>query len=172
MLQQTQVATVLLRYEQWMQRFPSFAALATASESEVLHAWQGLGYYSRAHNLHATAKAVMHRHGGQLPISHKAIRDLPGVGRYTANAVMTFAFNRSVPIIEANTARLFSRLINLQTPIDSCRGREALWQAAGDLVPERNAGSYNSALIDLGALVCKSRPDCGVCPVSRLCRAK
>ena len=172
MLQQTQVATVLLRYEQWMQRFPSFAALATASESEVLHAWQGLGYYSRAHNLHATAKAVMHQHGGQLPISHKAIRDLPGVGRYTANAVMTFAFNRSVPIIEANTARLFSRLINLQTPIDSCRGREALWQAAGDLVPERNAGSYNSALIDLGALVCKSRPDCGVCPVSRLCRAK
>jgi A/G-specific adenine glycosylase len=172
MLQQTQVTTVLLRYGQWLQRFPSFAALAAASESEVLHAWQGLGYYARALNLHATARAVIHQHGGQFPTSHKAIRHLPGVGRYTANAVMTFAFNRPVPIIESNTARLLSRLIDLRTPIDSSRGREALWEAAGDLVPERNAGFYNSALIDLGALVCKSRPNCGVCPVSRLCRAK
>ena len=172
MLQQTQVATVIPFFDKWMRRFPDFAALAAASEHEVLHAWQGLGYYARARNLRATAQTIMEKHGGRFPDSLEAIRDLPGVGRYTANAVATFAFNRSVPIVEANIARLLARLFDIQIPIDTNPGREALWQRASDLLPSRDAGIHNSALMDLGALVCGTRPDCVICPVRNFCRAK
>jgi A/G-specific adenine glycosylase len=172
MLQQTQVATVIPYYDEWMRRFPDFAALATASEREVLHAWQGLGYYARAHNLRATAQTVLEKHGGRFPRLLAAIRDLPGVGRYTANAVVTFAFNQSVPIVEANIARLFARLFNLQIPIDTSRGRETLWQRATELLPNRDARVYNSALMDLGALICTPRPNCVVCPVRSFCDAE
>ena len=172
MLQQTQVATVIPYYNEWMLRFPGFAALAAASEHEVLHAWQGLGYYARARNLRATAQTIMEKHGGRFPESLDAIRSLPGVGRYTANAVMTFAFDRSVPIVEANIARLLARLFDLQTPIDTGLGRETLWQHAAELLPIRRAGLHNSALMDLGALVCGARPNCGVCPVRSICRAE
>jgi A/G-specific adenine glycosylase len=172
MLQQTQVATVIPYFNEWMQRFPDFAALAAASEHEVLHAWQGLGYYARARNLRVTAQTIMEKHGGGLPRSVDAIRDLPGVGRYTANAIATFAFNRAVPIVEANIARLLARLFNLQIPIDTSHGRETLWQRASELLPDRGAGLHNSALMDLGALVCGSRPNCVVCPVRDFCRAE
>jgi A/G-specific adenine glycosylase len=172
MLQQTQVATVIPYYKEWMRRFPDFAALAAASEHEVLHGWQGLGYYARARNLRATAQTVIEKHGGRFPRSLAAIRDLPGVGRYTANAVVTFAFNQSVPIVEVNIARLLARLFNLQIPIDTSHGRETLWQRASELVPNRDAGVYNSAFMDLGALVCGSRPNCVVCPVRNFCGAK
>jgi A/G-specific adenine glycosylase len=171
MLQQTQVATVIPYYETWMRRFPDFAALAAASEHEVLHAWQGLGYYARARNLRATGQIIMEEHEGRFPESLDAIRGLPGVGRYTANAVATFAFNRSVPIVEANISRLLARLFDLQIPIDTSPGREALWQRAAELLPNRDAGIHNSALMDLGALVCGTRPDCVVCPVRIFCRA-
>ena len=156
MLQQTQVATVLPFYDEWMRRFPDFATLAAAPEQEVLCAWQGLGYYARARNLRATAQTVIEKHRGRFPRLLGEIRDLPGVGRYTANAVVTFAFNQTVPVVEANIARLLARLFNLQIPIDSSRGREALWQRASELLPNRGAGLYNSALMDLGALVCAS----------------
>ena len=172
MLQQTQVTTVIPYYNEWLRRFPDFAALATASETEVLHAWQGLGYYARARNLRATAQAIMEKHGGRFPTSLEAIRDLPGVGRYTANAVATFAWNRSVPIVEANIARLLARLFNLQIPIDTSPGRETLWRRASELLPNGGAAMHNSALMDLGALVCGSRPDCVVCPVRNFCAAK
>jgi A/G-specific adenine glycosylase len=172
MLQQTQVATVIPYYHEWLRRFPDFAALAAASEHEVLHAWQGLGYYARARNLRATARIVMEKHGGRFPKTLEAMRALPGVGRYTANAVATFAFNQSVPIVEANIARLLARLFNLQMPIDTSHGREALWQRACELLPKRGARLYNSALMDLGALVCGARPNCVVCPVRNLCRAE
>jgi A/G-specific adenine glycosylase len=172
MLQQTQVATVIPYYRKWLRRFPDFAALAAASEHEVLHAWQGLGYYARARNLRATAQAFLEKHGGRFPESLDAIRDLPGVGRYTANAVATFAFNRSVPIVETNIGRLLSRLFDLQIPIDTSPGREALWQRASDLLPNRDAGIHNSALMDLGALVCGTRPNCVICPVRNFCRAE
>jgi A/G-specific adenine glycosylase len=171
MLQQTQVAAVIPYYNAWMRRFPDFAALAKASEQEVLHAWQGLGYYTRARNLRATAIAVIEKHGGQFPRSLEAIRDLRGIGRYTASAVATFAFNRSVPIVEANIARLLARLSNLQIPIDTNAGREMLWSSAEALLPDRGAGVYNSALMDLGALVCTARPKCEACPVKSSCRA-
>lgn len=173
MLQQTQVATVLPYYANWVRRFPNFAALALASESDVLHAWEGLGYYARARNLHATAKLVVDRHGRRFPREIDEMRALPGVGKYTAHAVGTFAFNRSVAIVEANTARVLSRLFDLRTPIDSTKGKKLLWRHAASLVPTKQAAIYNSALLDLGALVCLSRnPKCGLCPVKVFCRAK
>jgi A/G-specific adenine glycosylase len=171
MLQQTQVATVIPYYNEWMRRFPDFAALARASEQEVLHAWQGLGYYARARNLRTTATTVMKTHGGNFPRVLQAIQALPGIGRYTANAVATFAFDQAVPIVEANIARLLARLTDLQMPIDTRAGREMLWSHAEALLPSRAPGAYNSALMDLGALVCTVRPKCGLCPVRDCCAA-
>lgn len=172
MLQQTQVATVLPYYSEWLRRFPDFKSLAAAPESDVLHAWQGLGYYARARNLHAAAKAVMESHGGLFPVSVEEIRKLPGLGRYTANAVATFAFDQSVPIVEANTARCLARLLNLQIRVDSSEGQRKLWDLATALLPKRSTAVHNSALMDLGALVCISgQPKCPVCPVRAFCRA-
>jgi A/G-specific adenine glycosylase len=173
MLQQTQVATVIPYYNKWLRRFPTFASVARASQNAVLHAWQGLGYYSRARNLQATGKIVQARYGGVFPSDIAAIRKLPGVGRYTANAVATFAFNQPVPIVEANSSRVLTRLLDMRAPIDSAIGREKLWKYSAQLIPKRNAARFNSALIDLGALVCLPvKPKCNVCPVKKLCRAK
>jgi A/G-specific adenine glycosylase len=173
MLQQTQVATVIPYYGKWLRRFPNFASVARASQNDVLRAWQGLGYYSRARNLHATAKIVQNRYRGVFLGDIAAIRGLPGVGRYTANAVATFAFNQPVPVVEANTARVIARLFDMRVAIDSAIGREKLWQNAAQLVPRRNAMLYNSALVDLGALVClPDKPKCDRCPVKKFCRAK
>jgi A/G-specific adenine glycosylase len=172
MLQQTQVTTVLPFYQRWMNRFPTFAALAAAPETQVLHAWQGLGYYTRARNLHAAAKQVVSRHHGILPREPKRIEELPGMGRYTANAVATFAFDQSLPIVEANITRVLARLFNIRLPVDATPGREQLWTAAEALVPPKNPGRFNSALMDLGATICISRvPKCGICPVHSFCRA-
>ena len=160
-------------YAEWLCRFPDFSALARASKSEVLHAWQGLGYYARARNLQATAKTIVDRHGGRLPKSIDQMRQLPGIGKYTAHAVASFAFNQSVPIVEANTARVLARIFNLQTPIDKTAGREILWNRATQLVPKPGDARFNSALVDLGALVCLPRqPKCEICPVKKFCRAK
>jgi A/G-specific adenine glycosylase len=172
MLQQTQVATVLPFYNKWLDRFPNFAVLAHASENDVLRVWQGLGYYVRARNLHATAKIVQHQHHGRLPNSIEELRLLPGVGKYTAHAVATFAFHQPVPIVETNTARVSARLFNLRTPIDSAAGCKILWNGARELLPKRGAAHFNSALVDLGALVCLPRkPKCEICPVRKFCRA-
>ncbi len=172
MLQQTQVATVIPYYGRWLDRFPDFASLARATDSDVLRAWQGLGYYARARNLHAAAKIVVNRHDGVFPRNADQIRALPGLGRYTANAVATFAFAQSVPIVEANIGRVLARILDLQRPIDSAPGREQIWSFASDLVPKRNASVYNSALMDLGALLCVARrPRCDLCPVTEFCRA-
>lgn len=173
MLQQTQVATVIPYYYRWLRRFPDIPTLASASESEVLHAWQGLGYYARARNLHAAAKAIVEQCDGVFPPSADELQKLPGLGRYTANAVATFAFGASVPIVEANTARLFARLLNLHARIDSGAGRESLWAFAASILPRRNAAQHNSALMDLGALVCiPGEPRCSICPVRRYCHAE
>lgn len=173
MLQQTQVATVIPYYTRWLRRFPDIRTLASASESEVLHAWQGLGYYARARNLHAAAKAIVEQCGGVFPTSADDLQKLPGLGRYTANAVATFAFDASVPLVEANTGRLFARLLNLQTRIDSGAGRESLWAFATSLLPRRDAARHNSAVMDLGALVCRAgEPRCSICPVRRYCHAE
>jgi A/G-specific adenine glycosylase len=173
MLQQTQVATVMPYYHDWLRRFPDFGSLARASENEVLRAWQGLGYYARARNLHATAKTVMDRLGGNFPREIEQIRQLPGIGKYTVHAVASFAFDQSVPIVEANTGRVLARLFNLRESIDSDLGRKKLWRHAASLVPKSDAALFNSALLDLGALICVARaPKCTVCPVKAFCRAK
>jgi A/G-specific adenine glycosylase len=172
MLQQTQVATVLPYYERWLARFPDFASLARAGESEVLHAWQGLGYYARARNLHAAARAVVEKFGGNLPRGIEEIAQLPGVGRYTAGAVASFAFDQPEPIVDANIARVLARLTNWQTPIDTAAGREHLWTTAAQLLPRQRGRAHNSALMELGALVClPRRPACPHCPVRAFCAA-
>src|SRR5580765_6800846 len=133
MLQQTQVATVVPHYHKWLRTFPDFASLARASENEVLRVWQGLGYYARARNLHATAKTVMNRHAGNFPQGIEQMRQLSGIGKYTAHAVASFAFDQSVPIVEANTGRVLARLVNLRESIDSGLGERTLWQHAASL---------------------------------------
>ncbi|HEU0209241.1 MAG TPA: A/G-specific adenine glycosylase [Candidatus Udaeobacter sp.] len=173
MLQQTQVNAVIPYYYKWLRRFPDFGSLARASENGVLRAWQGLGYYARARNLHSTAKTVTEQHGGNFPKAIEQMRQFPGIGKYTAHAVASFAFDQSVPIVEANTARVFARLFNLCESIDSHPGRRTLWQYAANLLPKSGATTFNSALLDLGALVCVTRkPKCNVCPVKLFCRAK
>jgi A/G-specific adenine glycosylase len=173
MLQQTQVATVIPYYHKWLRTFPDFASLARASENEVLRAWQGLGYYARARNLHATAKTAMDRHGGNSPQEIEQMRQLSGIGKYTAHAVASFAFDQLVPIVEANTGRVLARLFDLRDSIDSDPGRNTLWQLAASLLPKSEAATFNSALLDLGALICVARkPKCDVCPVNAFCRAK
>jgi len=171
MLQQTQVGAVLPYYNKWLRRFPTFAALAKASENNVLLAWQGLGYYARARNLRATAKIVHRQYRGTFPREIDGIRKLPGIGSYTAHAVATFAFDQSVPVVEVNTSRVLARLFDLQTPIDRATAREKLWRSAAALVPKHNAGKFNSALMDLGATICLPKPRCPTCPVQKFCRA-
>lgn len=173
MLQQTQVVTVIPYYHEWLRTFPNFASLASASENEVLRAWQGLGYYARARNLQATAKTIMDRHGGNFPRAIEQIRELPGIGKYTAHAIATFAFNQSVPIVEANTARVLTRLFDFRKSIDSDAGRKTLWRHSASLVPKSDPAIFNSALLDIGALICVPRkPKCQLCPVKTFCRAK
>ena len=173
MLQQTQVATVVPYYHRWLERFPNLETLARADESDVLHAWQGLGYYARARHLHRAAQSAMENFRGKLPAAPDQLRQLPGIGRYTAGALASFAFDRPEPVVEANIARVLARLTNWQDPIDTAAGQAHLWQTAGALVPRTGAREHNSALMDLGALIClPRRPDCAICPVGRFCRAE
>ena len=172
MLQQTQVATVIPFYTRWLVRFPDFATLAAAEESDVLSLWQGLGYYSRARNLHRAAKTVVNSHAGEMPRDPTLIRALPGIGRYTAGAIASFAFDLPEPLVDANVARVLARLLDLHTPIDSTAGQSALWSAAIALVPENGARTFNGALMELGALVCTPRtPRCDTCPITKHCAA-
>jgi A/G-specific adenine glycosylase len=172
MLQQTQVAMVIPYYQRWLERFPDFPALAAAGESAVLHAWQGLGYYARARNLHAVARFVTQNLGGKLPAAPEQLAQLPGIGRYTAGALASFAFDRPEPIVDANIARVLARLTNWEDPIDTAAGQAHLWRTARALVPIKGARHHNSALMDLGAMICLPRqPRCVVCPVRRFCRA-
>src|SRR5262249_28943797 len=173
MLQQTQVATVIPYYHKWLHRFSDFASLARASENEVLRAWQGLGYYARARNLHATARTIMDQHGGRFPRAIELMQQFPGIGKYTAHAVASFAFDRSVPIVESNTGGVLGRLFNFRGSIDADTGRRTLWRHAKGLIPKSDAAIFNSALLDLGALICVARnPKCDLCPVKTFCRAK
>jgi A/G-specific adenine glycosylase len=173
MLQQTQAATVISYYKKWLHRFPTIRSLAVATESEVLHAWEGLGYYARARNLRRCAKIIVGKLGGQFPNGPGALRSLPGIGRYTANAIAVFAFNNSLPIVEANTARVLTRLFNIRAPIDSSHGRQKLWKLSAQLVPKKRARDFQNAMMDLGALICTAHnPRCQICPVKKFCCAR
>lgn len=170
MLQQTQVATVIDYYERWMRRFPHFRSLAAAGETEVMQAWAGLGYYSRVRNLHRAAQQVVAEHGGELPNRPEVIAALPGVGRYTAGAVGSFAFDRRTPVVDTNVARVLARILDLRLPIDLAPGRERIWRTAQALLPLRRGREFNSALMELGALICTARaPRCLVCPIRGDC---
>jgi A/G-specific adenine glycosylase len=174
MAQQTTVAAVVPYFERWMKLFPTVAALAAADEQSVLAAWQGLGYYSRARNFHRAAKAVVERHEGEIPADLDALRALPGIGEYTAGAVMAFAFDKPAPVVDANVARVLARLHDFREPIDSTRGKAFLREAALELQPAgEGAREWNSAVMELGALVCKPRaPMCPACAIRGACRTR
>lgn len=172
MLQQTQVGTVLAGgyYEKWMMQFPDVGALAVADEEAVLKAWEGLGYYRRARNLKRTAEQVRDFHGGIFPDTVEELQKLPGVGRYTAGAVLSFAFGKPAPIVDANVARVFARLFDLREEIDSSQAQRQLWAWASDLVPVSEVREYNAGLMELGQKICTpSRPKCESCPVATWC---
>jgi A/G-specific adenine glycosylase len=173
MLVQTTVAAVIPYFERFLRRFPDVRSLAEADEAEVLKAWEGLGYYRRARQLHAAARQVVREHGGIIPDDPEAVRALPGVGRYIAGAVLSFAFDRPEPIVEANSRRVLARLIALREDPGTSTAGEQIWRFAQRLVPPRGAGTFNQALMELGALICTPRqPSCLFCPVSALCRAR
>ena len=168
MLQQTRVETVIPYYERWMRRFPDFDALAGAEVDDVILEWKGLGYYSRARNLHRAAQVVRERYGGRLPADPDELRTLPGVGEYTAGAVASIAFGRAVPAVDGNVKRVLARLLDLERPAAGRLRREA-----ARLVDPERPGDFNEAMMELGATVCTPRsPGCAECPVARWCRAR
>ncbi|HWE04217.1 MAG TPA: A/G-specific adenine glycosylase [Tepidisphaeraceae bacterium] len=172
MLQQTQVATVIPYFHRFLLQFPTLAALAQADEQQVLRSWQGLGYYSRARNLQAAAKLILRDHGGELPRSIDILQTLPGVGRYTAGAISSLAYDRRAPILDGNVQRVLCRLDLIQTDPRDPKTREQLWKRAEEILPHKRLGDFNSALMELGATVCTPRsPQCLLCPVREHCRA-
>ena len=172
MLQQTRMDRVVVYFNRWLDRFPDLASLAEAREQEVLRLWEGLGYYSRARNLLKTADLLCRNHDSALPEDHAALLKLPGIGRYTAGAIMSLAFNRSHPIVDANVERLFSRLFNLAAPVKEKLTHGFIWRKAAELIPQGKARFFNQALMELGALVCLPRsPRCDDCPLRDHCEA-
>jgi A/G-specific adenine glycosylase len=173
MLVQTTVTAVVPYFSRFLERFPDPQSLASADEVEVLRAWEGLGYYRRARQLHAAARLLVERHGGRVPQDPEAVRALPGVGRYISGAILSFAYDRPEPILEANSQRVLTRLLAVQEDLAAPSAQAGLWSAAERLVPPRGAGRFNQALIELGALVCTPRaPRCLVCPLTTLCAAR
>ncbi|MBJ7259606.1 MAG: A/G-specific adenine glycosylase [Chthoniobacterales bacterium] len=173
MLQQTTVAAVIPFFGRWMARFPSARELAAAEEPEVLALWQGLGYYRRARNLRAAAKNIAGGLRGKFPRDYDGLRALPGIGDYTAQAVRAFAFDEPVPVLDANVIRVVARLFDLRTPVDTAKGLAKVRARLEELLPAKGGREFISAIMELGALVCRAgRPDCLLCPVKNFCAAK
>jgi A/G-specific adenine glycosylase len=172
MLQQTQVETVIPYYRRWLARFPTVQALAAAPQQDVLAAWEGLGYYSRARNLHRAAQIVAGELGGALPATVEGLRALPGIGRYTAGAIASIAMGADAAVLDGNVKRVLARVFDFVDDVKSPAGVKKLWALAESLVPPGRAGDYNQALMDLGATICTPRaPQCPVCPLRRQCAA-
>ncbi len=172
MLQQTRVETVIPYYERFLARFPTVEALADADGDDLMEHWAGLGYYRRARNLQAAARKLVEEYGGELPDDVEALLALPGVGRYTAGAVASIAFDRDAPIVDGNVARVLARLLDLREEISSPAVQKRLWEEAAVLAKGPHPGDLNQALMELGARVCTPRsPGCLLCPIRRHCAA-
>ena len=172
MLQQTQVSTVLDYYARFLLRFPDVASLAAAHQDDVLALWSGLGYYSRARNLHRCAQLVVARLGGRFPLTSAALAELPGIGRSTAAAIAAFCYGERCAILDGNVRRVLTRALGFDGDLAESRHEKALWAMAEALLPETDIAAYTQGLMDLGATLCSTRqPDCAACPLARLCVA-
>ncbi len=170
MLQQTQVATVIPYYRRFLERFPSVHSLSRAPLTDVLDTWSGLGYYSRAKNLHACAQTITRDHGGRLPEEVDSLLKLPGIGRTTAGAIASIAFDRPAPILDGNVQRVLCRYFGIREDPRQAAVQRRLWRLAEQLVPRKDPGDFNQAMMELGAMVClPRRPQCGRCPLSADC---
>ena len=170
MLQQTQVETVIPYYLRWLKRFPTVQAIAEAPEDEILKHWEGMGYYARAQNIQKTARILVSECAGEFPLDHQAILRLPGIGPYTAGAIMSLAFNQDYPAVDGNVERVLARLFDIKTPVKERETRALIWTLAQGLIPKGEARNFNQALMELGAVVCTPKnPLCSACPVDRYC---
>jgi A/G-specific adenine glycosylase len=172
MLQQTRVETVIDYFNRWMQIFPDILTLANASEQDVLKQWEGLGYYSRARNIHKTARILQAEYNCQFPSDVKTLQKLPGIGRYTAAAIASIAFGLDQAALDGNIRRILARVFDIDLPIRTPSAEKIFWQLADENLPSGKAGDYNQALMDLGATIClPGRPKCLICPIQQHCRA-
>ncbi|MEA2116618.1 MAG: A/G-specific adenine glycosylase [Thermodesulfobacteriota bacterium] len=170
--QQTQMDRVVDYFNRWQEQFPDIFSVANAPEQRLLKAWEGLGYYSRARNIQKTARILVREYGAELPADYNALMSLPGIGPYTAAAIMSIAFNGPYPVLDANVERILCRIADLDKPAKHTITRLQLQQLTGELLPDGNARNFNQALMELGALVCKPKnPHCDACPVRNHCHA-
>lgn len=171
-LQQTRISQGLSYFINFTARFPTVQHLANAPIDEVLHAWQGLGYYSRARNMHQTAKIIVEKFHGVFPTSAKELQQLKGIGSYTAAAIASLCYNEKIPAIDGNVNRVISRLFDIETPIDKALGKKQIEAFANQLIENQNPGDFNQALMDFGSLICTPKqPVCNQCPVQQHCMA-
>ena len=172
MLQQTQMDRVVSFFTNWITKFPTIESVAMAPEDEILKAWEGLGYYSRARNIQKCAHILVHEYGGHLPKKHDALLKLPGIGPYTAGAIMSIAFNENYCVVDANVKRVFARLFDCDHPTTSPALKSFCTEKAAELLPARQARNFNQALMEFGALICLPRsPQCGSCPIAEHCQS-
>lgn len=172
MLQQTQVETVIPYFRRFLSMFPTVQALAKASQQDVLKAWENMGYYARARNLHAAARQVVSNLEGKIPRSREALLSLPGIGPYTASAILSFAFGQRVPTLDGNVRRVLCRLFAIRTPLGQTQTERRLSELARDMVPDKDPSSFNQGLMDLGSAICTpKRPSCARCPLQEFCQA-
>jgi A/G-specific adenine glycosylase len=170
-LQQTRIGQGWDYYLRFLEKFPDLRALSEAEEEEVLKLWQGLGYYSRARNMHTAAKEIMHQYHGIFPKTYEEIRKLKGIGDYTAAAISSIAFGIPAPVVDGNVLRFFSRFFGIREPVDTQKGKTAVLEKAKRLISIENPGDFNQAIMEFGALQCKPVPDCKSCPLNKGCVA-
>ena len=172
MLQQTQVSVVCEYFGRFIAAYPTLPDLAKATEEDVMRLWAGLGYYSRARNLLKCAKTIDAKYGGKFPTTREELMTLPGIGKSTAGAIASFSFGSATPILDGNVRRIFARLLTMKDPVEKASSQKTLWALAEKLVPKKNTGIYNQALMDLGASLCsRTQPQCKDCPIRKWCKA-
>ena len=173
MLQQTQVDTVIPYYHRFLKAFPTVSSLARAPLQNVLKVWENLGYYSRARNIHAASKVIVEKFGAQVPDNFEDIKSLPGIGLYTAGAILSIAYGQVLSAVDGNVRRILYRLFAIRKPVDDTREQKQLQKLAASLIPVKHPGDFNQALMDLGATLCKAKnPNCSRCPIANLCQAR